>query len=98
MTDTTPVAWAGINNIASKTANNEEKGHVVRVQQLMEQLGRSDPNAEVMILDGHNSGGAPREINMGPTVRVISQADADDGADCEGKVGKSVVVMGYGCY
>lgn len=70
----------------------------MRVQQLIAQQRQYDPNAEVMILDGHNGAGAPREINMGPTVRVISQADADDGADCEGKVGKSVVVMGYGCY
>lgn len=70
----------------------------MRVQQLMAKLRQYDPNAEVMILDGYNGGGAPREINLGPMDRVVSQADADDGADCEGKVGQQVVVMGYGCY
>lgn len=57
-----------------------------------------DPTLEVMILDGFNGGGEPRDINLGPTEQVITQDNADEGADCEGKVGQKVLIIGYGCY
>jgi len=68
------------------------------VAQLISRLQAYDPNSQVMIRDGFNGGGEPREINLGPTTQKITQANADDGADCECIVGQIVVVMGYGCY
>lgn len=55
-------------------------------------------DTEVMILDGFNGGGCPRTINIGPCKRKISEENANDSADCEGKIGKDVIVIGYGCY
>jgi hypothetical protein len=48
------------------------------------------PDAEVMILDGFNGGGDPCEIT--------TKKEADGGADCDGRAGESVLVIGYGCY
>jgi len=66
--------------------------------QLISRLSQVPPDTEVMILDGFNGGGDPREINFGPVTRKITYANAADTADCEGKIGKTVVLMGYGCY
>jgi len=52
---------------------------------------------EVMILDGSNGGGVPREINI-DSYKVITEEHADDCADCENKVGEKVFTLGYGCY
>lgn len=54
--------------------------------------------AEVMILDSFNGGGAPREILLGPVARTITQADVDETADCEERLGENVLVLGYGSY
>lgn len=70
----------------------------MKASDLIARLTKLDPSAEVMILDGHNGGGEPREINLGPSQRVITQANADDGADCEGRVGETIFTLGYGCY
>lgn len=70
----------------------------MKIHELITELSGYDQNMEVMILDGFNGGGEPREINLGPTTRTITKANADEGADCEGHVGEKVVVMGYGCY
>ena len=70
----------------------------MKISDLIASLNQYDPDAEVMILDGHNGGGEPREINIGPTYRTITQQNADDGADCEDKVGIVVAVLGYGSY
>jgi len=70
----------------------------MKARELIELLSKRDPNVEVMILDGANGGGTPREINLGPTSHVISAADADDTADCEAREGEKIVVLGYGCY
>jgi len=50
------------------------------------------------VLDGFNGGGLPRTINLGPTSRQITPDYARETADCEGLVGKDVLVVGYGCY
>jgi hypothetical protein len=52
----------------------------------------------IMILDGFNGGGVPREINFGPLDRIITAGDAEEAADCEGRTGESVIVLGYGFY
>lgn len=66
--------------------------------QLISRLSQIPPDTEVMILDGFNGGGDPREINFGPVTRKITNANAEDTADCEGKIGNTVVLIGYGCY
>lgn len=65
---------------------------------LIARLNAIKGNPEIMILDGFNGGGFPREINLGPTNYEITKKDADESGDCEEKVGKKVYVMGYGCY
>jgi hypothetical protein len=62
----------------------------------MKLLDRSD--VEVMILDGFNASGTPRTINYGPYYLRIEKEDAEASADCEGRVGENIVVVGYGCY
>jgi hypothetical protein len=71
---------------------------IMTVSELIMHLSKMNPNAHAMILDGHNGGGVPREINLGPQNQKVKKADGDDAADCEGLVGKTVVVLGYGCY
>lgn len=68
------------------------------VKELIEHLSKEPPDAQVMILGGFNGGGVPREINVGPTRRRVSEADAEEAADCEGLVDEEVVVIGYGSY
>lgn len=70
----------------------------MKVKELIERLQKQDPEKEIMILDGFNGGGEPREINLGPKGRTISEQDADQSADCEDLIGKDVLVMGYGFY
>lgn len=53
---------------------------------------------QVMILDGFNGGGVPRELNVGPRKHQISTDDLENCADCEEMVGQSVIVLGYGSY
>lgn len=70
----------------------------MNVGQLIKALQALNPEQEVMVLDGFNGGGFPRTINVGPRVRAITEEDADESADCEARVGESVVLMGFGCY
>jgi hypothetical protein len=65
---------------------------------LIRLLQAFDPGMEVMILDGANGGGAPRSLNLGPCVQTIVTADETWVADCEGRVGEHVIVLGFGCY
>jgi hypothetical protein len=51
-----------------------------------------------MIIDGANGGGYPRDINLGPKEGTIDSNDEDYTADCDGRVGESIVIIGYGCY
>jgi len=55
-------------------------------------------DTQVMILDGFNGGGRPRKINFGPSVQVITSADARECADCEDLVGKKCIILGFGSY
>jgi hypothetical protein len=68
------------------------------VSELISELSQYDPSLEVMILDGFNGSGTPREINLGPVTQLISEEDGQESADCEWMVGDEVVIMGYGCY
>lgn len=68
------------------------------VKELIEALQGYNENREVMIIDGFNGKGVPRTINYGPSPLVIQHIDADDTADCECRVGESVLVIGFGCY
>jgi hypothetical protein len=70
----------------------------MNIKQLIDRLNSYNPNTEVMILDSFNGGGEPREINLGPSEQIITKQNAKDGADCEGKIGNKVVILGYGCY
>lgn len=55
-------------------------------------------DTKIMIRDGFNGGGVPRDINSGPCVHTITESDADETADCEGRVGEKVIVIGFGSY
>lgn len=68
------------------------------IAQLIARLQEYSPETEVMVLDGFNGGGVPRDLNLGPTEQVIVAEDEEAAADCEGRVGEKVVVLGYGCY
>ena len=70
----------------------------MKVKELIKRLSKFDPNMDVMILDGFNGGGSPRDINFGPLIQAIGKNDAAAAADCEGREGEKVVSMGYGCY
>lgn len=65
----------------------------MNVKQLIERLREYPPEMEVAILDGFNGGGAPRTINLGPTMRCEG-----DYEDLKSKPGTNIVVMGYGSY
>jgi len=66
-------------------------------EELIKRLRSFPADSQVMILDGFNAGGCPREINVGPHPRVVSEKDAEESADAEALVGETVVVLGYGC-
>jgi hypothetical protein len=68
------------------------------IAELREQLAEFPDDMEIMILDGFNGGGVPREINIRPWTQVITEQEAADTDDCEGRVGETVVAMGYGSY
>jgi hypothetical protein len=76
---------------------NEEVWPMTKAQ-LIRRLSDVDDDIEIMILDGFNGAGNPREINFGPTPVQITEEDAEATADCEGLVGEAVFVLGYGCY
>jgi len=64
----------------------------------LEAIQATEGDLEVMILDGFNGGGVPRDINLGPSLRLISEYDAHETGDCENRVGEHIVRIGYGCY
>lgn len=68
------------------------------IADLIRRLEKLDPTMDVMILDGFNGGGTPRELNLGPASHIITAENAEDTADCEGREGEKVVVLGFGCY
>lgn len=67
-------------------------------RELIDFLTPYGDDMDVMILDGFNGGGVAREINLGPCEHVITAAEANEASDCDGRVGNTVVVIGYGCY
>jgi hypothetical protein len=71
----------------------------MNVKELIEHLSKFNKNAEVMILDGFNGQGNKRTINWTPSsLRAITKIDAKESGDCEDKIGKKVVMIGFGCY
>jgi hypothetical protein len=69
------------------------------IAELREQLSEFPDDMEIMILDGFNGGGGVLlEINIRLWTRTITDEDVADTADCEGRVGEAVVVIGYGSY
>lgn len=71
----------------------------MKVQELRALLFKLDQDREIMILDGFNGSGFPRDINLGPSEHVISHNDELECADCEEQGNGAVVyVIGYGSY
>lgn len=70
----------------------------MKIGELIQRLSHFSIHDEIMILDSFNGGGFPREINLGPNTRIITQEDSDECVDCEDIVGKQVAYIGYGCY
>lgn len=68
------------------------------VRELIAKLQAHDPFQEVMVLDGPNGGGVPRDLNLGPVQRRLTAQDEENTADVEGRAGEVVVVLGCGCY
>ncbi len=64
---------------------------------ILQKIPAEDRSRPLMILDGFNGGGNPREINL-VTNRVVEESDAQDCGDCEDLVGQKVMVLGYGFY
>ncbi|MGG6281834.1 hypothetical protein ACQ4M3_09710 [Leptolyngbya sp. AN03gr2] len=67
---------------------------IKRLKNEQEHLG----DLEVMIADGFNGGGCPRDLNYGPCHIKISDPDAEESADCENRVGEDILLIGFGCY
>lgn len=67
-------------------------------KELLARLEKYPDDMQIMIQDGFNGGGNPREINYGPIDYVITNTDACETADCESIRGKKVIVIGFGCY
>ncbi len=70
----------------------------MKKSELIKRLEKIKGDPDVMILDGFNGGGHPREINLGPYRSTITGLDDQTTADCEGRRGERIVVIGYGCY
>ncbi len=77
----------------------------MKIRELIEDLMRYDPELEVAVLDGFNGGGQPRALNFGPSLwddeqlQEMKEFDvAPDYSDLSTPEGKSIVVIGYGCY
>lgn len=68
------------------------------INQLIKKLQQYDPNLDVMINDSNNNGNYPRTINFGPVLRKIQEFQVEQVADCEGKLGEKVIIIGFGCY
>ena len=87
-----------LEDAASKFLTVRDENKSVTVKELTEKLSKFPSDMEVMILDGFNAGGKPRIINVGPRIRELDEEDVESNADCEGRIGDKVIVMGYGCY
>ncbi len=68
------------------------------VADLRARLAIFPDDTEVMVLDGFNGGGEPRTINFGPIQRTITEDNAKECGDCEGKVGAEIALIGFGSY
>jgi hypothetical protein len=66
----------------------------MKVKDLIASLQEMDLEAEVMVRDSIG----PRTINGGVRSYTVSESDAEECGDCEGLVGKKVVLVGFGSY
>jgi hypothetical protein len=70
----------------------------MNARQLIKILQQYNPETSVMIYDGFNGGGAPRDLNYGPAIHKITAQDAEATADCENREGQDVIIIGFGSY
>jgi len=70
----------------------------MKIDELIRELSKFDPDQEVMILDRFNGGGVPRKINIGPMSHIITHNEKLETDDCEDLVGQKIALIGYGCY
>lgn len=71
----------------------------MKIKELIKHLNKFDENIEVMILDGFNGGGNPREINNKPIdLYTITEENERYSGDCDDMIGEEVVILGYGSY
>jgi hypothetical protein len=70
----------------------------MKVKQLKEWLDTLPEDKEIMIMDGFDGGGTPREINLLKASLFIEEDWVDHCNDCDGLLNEDVAVMGYGCY
>lgn len=68
----------------------------ITVGALKDKLSKFDDSLEVMVLDGFNGGGDPRNISI--SSEPIEITSEYKGHDCEGKIGDMVVILSYGNY
>lgn len=95
------IRWAIATYDIAKAATDRRRLSTIGVETVGDLMGRLSlhPNtAPIMALDGENGGGAPRSINFGPIKHTVNEDDARRTSDCEDRVGKTVVVFGFGCY
>jgi hypothetical protein len=64
----------------------------------LEILRSINGDVQVMVLDGFNGDGKPRDLNLGPLLRTIDDYDAAYVGDCENRQGETVAVIGFGSY
>lgn len=76
----------------------DDQNDSMTVGSLISKLQKFDSNMPFMILDGFNGGGTPRSANLGPHTHTITPEESQESADCESIEGKTVLVLGFGCY
>jgi len=86
----------------------------MKVSELIKQLSKFSPDLEVVILDGFNGGGQPRQINLGPyeeekpskfinPIFPIKENDrcefeSYDTSDLVDDKATKWITLGFGCY
>lgn len=66
--------------------------------EMIKKLQELPPDGELMIIDSFNGNGVPRTINLGPVEHVVTELEESICDDNENLTGKTVYIIGYGCY
>lgn len=66
--------------------------------ELIAKLAKYPDDTDIMLLDGENGAGHPREISIGPYEHTINEGNENWTFDCENRTGQKVVVLGFGSY